>query len=30
LHAWFFKIASAELFAYEPETKQFTPLGEAT
>lgn len=27
LHAWFFKIATAELFAYEPETKQFTPLG---
>ena len=26
LHAWFFKIDSAELFAYEPETKQFAPL----
>jgi carbonic anhydrase len=26
LHAWFFKIASAELFAYDPETRQFTPL----
>jgi len=27
LHAWFFKIDSAELFAYEPEAKQFEPLG---
>lgn len=26
LHAWFFKIASAELFAYDPEKKQFEPL----
>jgi len=26
LHAWFFKIATAELFAYDPETRQFTPL----
>lgn len=26
LHAWFFKIASAELFAYDPVAKQFTPL----
>jgi carbonic anhydrase len=26
LHAWFFKIATAELFAYEPETRQFAPL----
>jgi carbonic anhydrase len=26
LHAWFFKIASAELFAYEPEEQQFVPL----
>ncbi len=26
LHAWFFKIASAELFAYDPETRQFSPL----
>jgi carbonic anhydrase len=24
LHAWFFKIATAELFAYDPEQKQFT------
>ncbi len=28
LHGWFFKIATAELFAYDPETLQFTPLGE--
>ena len=27
LHGWFFKIATAELFAYDPETKQFTALG---
>jgi carbonic anhydrase len=27
LHGWFFKIASAELFAFDPETKQFLPLG---
>ncbi len=26
LHAWFFKIATAELFAYDPEKKQFSPL----
>ncbi len=26
LHAWFFKIDSAELFAYDPETQQFVPL----
>jgi len=26
LHAWFFKIATAELFAYDPDTKQFGPL----
>jgi carbonic anhydrase len=26
LHGWFFKIATAELFAYDPETKQFSPL----
>ena len=26
LHAWFFNIAMAELFAYNPETKQFSPL----
>jgi carbonic anhydrase len=26
LHAWFFKIATAELFAYEPESRQFAPL----
>lgn len=26
LHGWFFKIASAELFAYDPETNQFAPL----
>ena len=26
LHGWFFKIATAELFAYDPGTKQFTPL----
>ena len=26
LHGWFFKIASAELFAYDPEKKQFEPL----
>jgi carbonic anhydrase len=28
LHGWFFKIATAELFAYDPETRQFAPLGE--
>lgn len=26
LHGWFFKIATAELFAYDPETRQFVPL----
>jgi len=26
VHAWFFKIATAELFAYDPESKQFEPL----
>jgi carbonic anhydrase len=26
LHGWFFKIATAELFAYDPETRQFLPL----
>lgn len=26
LHGWFFKIATAELFAYDPETRQFAPL----
>jgi carbonic anhydrase len=26
LHAWFFKIASAELFAYDPVVNQFVPL----
>jgi carbonic anhydrase len=26
LHGWFFKIATAELFAFDPETRQFTPL----
>lgn len=26
LHGWFFKIATAELFAYDPETRQFTLL----
>jgi carbonic anhydrase len=29
LHAWFFKIASAELFAYDPEQRQFHPITEA-
>ncbi len=28
LHGWFFKIATAELFAFNPETKQFGPLVE--
>lgn len=28
LHGWFFKIATAELFAYDPESRQFAPLGE--
>ncbi|MCW5554175.1 MAG: carbonic anhydrase [Verrucomicrobiae bacterium] len=26
LHGWFFKIATAELFAYDPGMRQFTPL----
>jgi carbonic anhydrase len=26
LHGWFFKIATAELFAYDPGTRQFSPL----
>src|SRR5262245_39011572 len=26
LHAWFFKIASGELFAYQPDQKQFVPI----
>ena len=26
LHGWIFKIATAELFAYDPETRQFSPL----
>jgi len=26
LHGWFFQIATAELFAYDPETRQFSPL----
>jgi carbonic anhydrase len=26
LHGWFFKIATAELFAYDPEKRQFLPL----
>lgn len=26
LHAWFFKIATAELFAYDPAAQQFLPL----
>jgi carbonic anhydrase len=26
LHGWFFKIATAELFAFDPETRQFLPL----
>ena len=28
LHGWFFKIATAELFAFDPETRQFSPLVE--
>jgi carbonic anhydrase len=28
LHGWYFKIATAELHAYDPNTKQFTPFGE--
>jgi carbonic anhydrase len=26
LHGWFFEIATAEMFAYNPETRQFSPL----
>ncbi len=26
LHGWFFKIATAELFAFDPESRQFLPL----
>ena len=26
LHGWFFKIATAQLFAYDPESRQFAPL----
>ena len=26
LHGWFFKIATAELFAYDPDGRQFTSL----
>jgi carbonic anhydrase len=26
LHGWFFKIATAELFAFDPEANQFLPL----
>lgn len=26
LHGWFFKIATAELYAFDPETRQFSPL----
>jgi carbonic anhydrase len=28
LHGWFFKIATAEMFIYDPETRQFAPLAE--
>jgi carbonic anhydrase len=28
LHAWFFKIDTADLFAYEPETRQFQMISE--
>ena len=27
VHGWFFKIATAELFAYDPASNQFEPLG---
>jgi carbonic anhydrase len=30
LHGWFFKIATAELFAYDPETRQFQLITETT
>jgi hypothetical protein len=26
-HGWFFVIATAELFAFDPDSKQFLPLG---
>jgi len=26
LHGWFFKLATAEMFAFDPETRQFSPL----
>ena len=26
VHAWFFKIATAELYAYDPESRQFEPM----
>lgn len=29
IHGWFFKIATAELFAYDPESKQFQPIAES-
>lgn len=28
LHGWFFKIATAELFAYDPDSRQFAPLAQ--
>lgn len=28
LHGWFFKIATAELFVYDPGTRQFAPLSQ--
>ncbi len=30
LHAWFFKIATGELFAYQPDQKQFAPITQTT
>jgi carbonic anhydrase len=30
LHGWFFKIATAELFAYDPATEQFQPIKQTT
>ena len=30
IHGWFFNIANAQLFAYDPEQRQFMPLGEET
>ena len=30
LHGWFFKIATAELFAYDSVTQQFQPINSAT